>query len=80
MLKNIHVLADVQTTDIGEGTRIWQFCVVFAKAKIGANCNICSHVLIESDVIIGDNATVKSGVQLWDGLRVENNVFIAPRC
>ena len=78
MLKNIHVLSDVQTTDIGEGTRIWQFCVIFAKAKIGVNCNICAHVLIENDVIIGDNVTVKSGVQLWDGLRVENNVFIGP--
>ena len=78
MIKNIHPLADVQTKNIGEGTRIWQFCVVFAKAKIGANCNICAHVLIENDVIIGDNVTVKSGVQLWDGLRVENNVFVGP--
>ena len=78
MLKNIHPLSDVQTQDIGEGTRIWQFCVVFAKAKIGANCNICANVLIENDVVIGDNVTVKSGVQLWDGLRVENNVFIGP--
>ena len=78
MSKNIHPLSDVQTKDIGEGTRIWQFCVVFAKAKIGANCNICAHVLIENDIVIGDNVTVKSGVQLWDGLRVENNVFIGP--
>lgn len=78
MLKNIHSLADVQSQDIGKGTRIWQFCVVFAGAKIGANCNICAHVLIESDVVIGDNVTVKSGVQLWDGVRIEDNVFIGP--
>lgn len=78
MVNNIHPLSDVQTQDIGEGTRIWQFCVIFAKAKIGVNCNICAHVLIENDVIIGDNVTIKSGVQLWDGLRVENNVFIGP--
>ena len=78
MVNNIHPLSDVQTQDIGEGTRIWQFCVIFAKAKIGVNCNICAHVLIENDVVIGDNVTVKSGVQLWDGLRVENNVFIGP--
>lgn len=75
---SIHPLADVQSKDIGENTRIWQFCVVFAGAKIGANCNICAQVLIENDVVIGDNVTVKSGVQLWDGLRVENNVFIGP--
>src|SRR3990167_1373766 len=78
MTIEIHPLADVQTQNIGVGTRIWQFCVVLAGAKIGANCNICAQVLIESDVVIGDNVTVKSGVQLWDGLRIEDNVFIGP--
>jgi acetyltransferase-like isoleucine patch superfamily enzyme len=35
-------------------------------------------VFIENDVIIGDNVTIKSGVQIWDGLRIGNNVFIGP--
>ena len=74
----IHPLADVQTDQIGEGTRIWQFAVVLKGAKIGSNCNICAHTFIENDVVIGDNVTVKCGVQLWDGLRVGNNVFIGP--
>ena len=74
----IHSLADVQSTAVGEGTRIWQFVVVLAGAKIGIDCNICSHCLIENDVVIGDRVTIKSGVQLWDGLRVGNDVFIGP--
>jgi UDP-2-acetamido-3-amino-2,3-dideoxy-glucuronate N-acetyltransferase len=74
----IHPLSDVQSTTIGAGTRIWQYCIIFPKAKIGSDCNICAHVLVENDVIIGDNVTVKSGVQLWDGLRVGNGVFIGP--
>lgn len=74
----IHPLADVKSQNIGEHTRIWQFCVVFAGAKIGANCNVCANVLIENDVVIGDNVTIKSGVQLWDGVRIEDNVFIGP--
>lgn len=74
----IHALADVQSKNIGEATYVWQFCVVLANAVIGKNCNINAQVLIENDVIIGDNVTVKSGVQLWDGTRVENNVFIGP--
>lgn len=78
MTIKIHPLADVQSANIGIGTRIWQFCVVFAGAKIGTNCNICANVLIENDVVIGDNVTIKSGVQLWDGVRVENDVFIGP--
>jgi UDP-2-acetamido-3-amino-2,3-dideoxy-glucuronate N-acetyltransferase len=74
----VHPLSDVQSKQIGLGTFIWQFCVVFEGARIGANCNICAHVLIENDVIIGDNVTIKSGVQLWDGVRVETDVFIGP--
>ena len=74
----IHPLADVQSNSIGIGTHIWQFSVILAQAKIGSNCNINAHVFIENDVIIGNNVTIKSGVQLWDGIRIENDVFIGP--
>lgn len=74
----IHPSSDVQSTQIGAGTRIWQFVVVLPGAKLGAGCNICSHCLIENDVVVGDRVTVKSGVQLWDGIRIEDEVFIGP--
>tara|TARA_R110002050_G_scaffold299569_2_gene465598 strand:- start:8507 stop:8977 length:471 start_codon:yes stop_codon:yes gene_type:complete len=74
----IHALSDVQSSTIGEGTRIWQFSIVLKNAKIGTDCNICSHTLIENDVLIGDNVTVKSGVYIWDGTTIEDNVFIGP--
>jgi UDP-2-acetamido-3-amino-2,3-dideoxy-glucuronate N-acetyltransferase len=74
----IHSLADVQSSDIGEGTNIWQFCVVLKKAKIGKDCNINCQVLIENQVIIGNNVTVKPGVQIWDGITIEDDVFIGP--
>lgn len=74
----IHPTADVQTKDIGSDTRIWQYVVVLAGAKVGAETNICSHCFIENDVVIGDRVTVKSGVQLWDGVRLEDDAFIGP--
>ena len=74
----IHKLADVNSATIGDNSRIWQFVVILPLAVIGRDCNICSHCLIENDVIIGDRVTVKSGVQLWDGLRVGDDVFIGP--
>ena len=74
----IHSLSDVQTISIGNNTSIWQFCVVLKGARIGHDCNICSHCLIENDVIIGDRVTIKSGVQIWDGVKIEDNVFIGP--
>ncbi|CAM3763805.1 acyltransferase [Parendozoicomonas haliclonae] len=74
----VHHLSDVQSTHIGEGSTIWQFCVVLSGAVIGVNTNICSHCFIENDVVVGSNVTVKSGVQLWDGITLEDDVFIGP--
>ena len=74
----IHASSDVQSQDIDENTNIWQFCVVLEGAKIGKNCNVCSHCFVESDVTIGNNVTVKCGVQLWDGITIEDDVFIGP--
>jgi len=74
----IHSLADVQTNQINDGTRVWQFSVILPGAMIGRDCNICAHTFIENDVIIGDRVTIKSGVYLWDGIQVEDDVFIGP--
>ncbi|MCS4249282.1 acyltransferase [Pseudomonas sp. BIGb0164] len=77
-MPKIHALADVKSENIGTATRIWQFSIVFEGAAIGSNCNICAHTLIESDVVIGNNVTIKSGVFLWDGTRIEDDVFLGP--
>ena len=74
----IHPLADVAESQIGQGTRVWQFVVVLKGAKIGVNCNICAQTLIEGHVVIGDRVTVKSGVQIWNGSVIGDDVFIGP--
>lgn len=74
----IHPLADVASNVIGSDTRIWQFSIVLEGAKIGQECNICSHCFIENDVLVGDRVTIKSCVSLWDGVCLENDVFIGP--
>lgn len=63
---------------VGLNTKIWQFVVILPGAKIGADCNICSHCFIENDVVIGDRVTIKNGVSLYDGIRLEDDVFIGP--
>ena len=75
----LHELALVDAgAEIGSFTRVWAFTHVLGGAKIGSDCNICDHVFIENDVVIGDRVTVKCGVQLWDGITVESDVFIGP--
>jgi UDP-2-acetamido-3-amino-2,3-dideoxy-glucuronate N-acetyltransferase len=74
----VHPQALCESTTIGANTRVWAFAHVLRGARIGADCNICDHVFVENDVVIGDRVTVKCGVQLWDGLRVADDVFIGP--
>jgi UDP-2-acetamido-3-amino-2,3-dideoxy-glucuronate N-acetyltransferase len=74
----IHPSSDVQSKQIGEGTRVWQFVVVLPGAVIGRDGNICSHCFIENQVVVGDRVTVKCGVQLWDGVTLEDDVFVGP--
>ena len=74
----VHKLSDVQSTNIGKNTNVWQFSVILPGAVIGNDCNICAHTFIENDVLIGNRVTVKSGVYLWDGVTLEDDVFIGP--
>jgi UDP-2-acetamido-3-amino-2,3-dideoxy-glucuronate N-acetyltransferase len=73
-----HPAALVESDQIGAETRIWAYVHILPKAVIGDECNICDHVFIENDVVIGNRVTIKCGVQLWDGIRVEDDVFIGP--
>lgn len=73
-----HPTAIVETDRIGDGTRVWAFAHILPGAVVGRDCNICDHVFIENDVVVGDRVTIKSGVQLWDGIRLEDDVFVGP--
>jgi UDP-2-acetamido-3-amino-2,3-dideoxy-glucuronate N-acetyltransferase len=73
-----HERAIVESQNIGENTRISANTRVLSGARIGRDCDISDFVFVENDVVIGDRVTIKSGVQLWDGLRLEDDVFVGP--
>ncbi len=75
---SIHPTALVASKKIGDGTRIWAFVNILEGAAIGRDCNICDRCFIENDVVVGDRVTVKCGVSLYDGLRLEEDVFVGP--
>ncbi len=74
----IHESAICESLSIGLGTRIWAFVHILPGAIIGKDCNICDFVFIENEVVVGDRTTIKSGVQLWDGVTIGSDVFIGP--
>lgn len=77
-MSDIHPSALCETTKIGPNTRVWAFAHILPGATIGDDCNICDYVFIENDVVVGNRVTIKCGVQLWDGLRIADDVFIGP--
>ncbi|MGG6343565.1 WxcM-like domain-containing protein [Stenotrophomonas indicatrix] len=73
-----HPNALCESDQIGDGTRIWAFVHVLPGAVIGDDCNICDGVFVEGNVVVGNRVTVKSGVQLWNGTRLGDDVFVGP--
>src|ERR1700733_9742018 len=74
----VHERGLCETEEVGPGTRIWAFAHVLAGARLGADCNICDGVFVEGGVVVGDRVTVKCGVQLWQGVELEDDVFVGP--
>lgn len=74
----IHEKALCETNRVGAGTKVWAFAHILPGAVIGKDCNICDGVFVENDVVVGDRVTVKCGVQLWDGIRLDDDVFVGP--
>jgi acetyltransferase-like isoleucine patch superfamily enzyme len=77
-MTTIHPLSNVQSNFIGHGTKIWQYTIVLPNAVIGNECNINAQCFIENNVFIGNNVTIKCGVQVWDGITLEDDVFVGP--
>ncbi len=75
----IHSHAIVDEIDaIGRETNVWAFAHVMAGARVGDHCNIGDHAFIESGAVIGNNVTLKNHVLVWEGITIEDDVFVGP--
>lgn len=80
MLK-IHETARVaKETQIGEGTSIWQNCIIQEGVIIGKNCNIGANVFIEEGVRIGNGVKIKNNIVIYSGVEIADDVFLGPNC
>tara|TARA_B100000959_G_C14717138_1_gene515339 strand:+ start:237 stop:692 length:456 start_codon:yes stop_codon:yes gene_type:complete len=72
MISNTAIVKDTQ---IGSGTKVWEFANVYG-AKIGNDTMIGSYVEIQNNVTIGNNVTVSSHTFICSLVTVDDNVFI----
>ena len=73
----IHPLAVIEKgAVVGSTTRVWAWSHILPGATVGEDCNICDHTFIEGGASVGNRVTIKCGVYLWDGVTLEDDVFI----
>jgi UDP-2-acetamido-3-amino-2,3-dideoxy-glucuronate N-acetyltransferase len=74
-----HPTAEIaQGANIGDGTRLWQHCIVLAGARIGRDCRLAHNVFVEGKAVIGDRVVIKDNVVIYDAVEVADDVFIGP--
>ncbi len=79
MSSYIHPTADVaENAVIGEGTKIWAYCQVREHARLGKNCIVGRNAFIDAEVTIGDNCKIQNNALLYDGVELEDGVFVGP--
>jgi UDP-2-acetamido-3-amino-2,3-dideoxy-glucuronate N-acetyltransferase len=70
----------IETSEIGEGTKIWHYSHVMPGASIGKNCTIGQNVFIGKNVKIGNNVKIQNNVSVYEGVTLEDDVFCGPSC
>lgn len=75
----IHNTAIVdQNVTIGEGTKVWAYSHISSGAIIGKNCVIGEGVHIGPNVVVGDNCKIQNHSLLYEGVILEDFVFMGP--
>lgn len=77
----VHPTACVDSpASLGESTQVWHFCHVMSGARVGRGCTLGQNVFVASRVVIGDGCRVQNNVSLYDGVTLEDDVFLGPSC
>ncbi|MDX2022400.1 MAG: acyltransferase [Deltaproteobacteria bacterium] len=63
---------------LGAGTKIWHFCHVMGGARVGAGVSLGQNVYVAATVVIGDGCKIQNNVSLYDGVILEDDVFVGP--
>jgi UDP-2-acetamido-3-amino-2,3-dideoxy-glucuronate N-acetyltransferase len=63
---------------IGKGTRIWHFTHVCSGARIGADSSLGQNVYVAPTAVIGDRVKIQNNVSIYDGVILEDDVFVGP--
>lgn len=63
---------------IGENSKIWHFSHIMDNVVIGNNTIIGQNCFVGKNVKIGDYCKIQNNISLYDGVILENKVFLGP--
>ncbi len=63
---------------VGAGTKIWAQVQVRTGARIGTQCIFGRNSFVDRDVVVGDRVKVQNNASLYEGVRLQDGVFIGP--
>ena len=63
---------------IGDQTHIWHGVHVMPGARIGNHCVLGQNCFVASTARIGDGCRIQNNVSLYDGVVLEDHVFVGP--
>jgi len=73
-----HRTSNVESNKIGDGSKIWANSHICENAQIGKNCVIGENVYIGPNVTIGDNCKIQNNSLIYEGVVIEDDVFLGP--
>lgn len=65
---------------IGDGTRVWLFCHIQARACIGERCSLGQNVNVAGGAVVGNGCKIQNNVSIYNGVELEDWVFCGPSC
>jgi UDP-2-acetamido-3-amino-2,3-dideoxy-glucuronate N-acetyltransferase len=64
--------------EIGPGAKVWHFVHVSEGARIGAGSVLGQNVFVARGVVVGRGCRVQNNVSLYEGVTLEDEVFVGP--
>jgi len=76
----IHPTAEISPdATIGDGARIWRQVHIRENAVVGAGSNVGAGVYVGEGVQIGRNCKIQNIALLYEGVTLEDGVFVGPQ-
>lgn len=77
--QNTHETSLIETgARVHRTAEVLQLAVIRSGARVGPHTRVCSHVYVDVNVVIGAYCKIKNGALLYEGVILEDAVFVGP--